>query len=85
MRHAGALAERLVGADWMRWLMMLPLWRGALVLGYHRVLEDASDTPFDPGVVSATPGALDAQLQLITRRGSWIALECPGGTSWPGC
>jgi peptidoglycan/xylan/chitin deacetylase (PgdA/CDA1 family) len=81
MRHVGALAESLVGAAWMRWLMTLPLWRGALVLAYHRVLEDASDTPFDPGVVSATPGALDAQLQLITRHFEVVspgALEADG-------
>lgn len=67
MPQAGALAQSLVGAAAMRWLMRLPLWRGALVLGYHRILEDAADTAFDPGVVSATPETLDAQLRLITR------------------
>jgi peptidoglycan/xylan/chitin deacetylase (PgdA/CDA1 family) len=67
MRHAGALAESVVGSALIRSLLRLPLWRGALILGYHRILKSEADTAFDPGVVSATPAGLDAQLQLITR------------------
>jgi peptidoglycan/xylan/chitin deacetylase (PgdA/CDA1 family) len=67
MPHPGAVAESLAGASSMGWLLKLPLWRGVLVLGYHRIVEDGSESPFDPGVVSASRSALDAQLQLITR------------------
>jgi peptidoglycan/xylan/chitin deacetylase (PgdA/CDA1 family) len=84
MPHAGALAESLVGAPWMRWLMTLPVWRGALVLGYHRILDEASDTPFDPGVVSATPAALDAQLRLITRHFDVVSPDALEADVTPG-
>jgi peptidoglycan/xylan/chitin deacetylase (PgdA/CDA1 family) len=67
MPHLGALAQSFAGASTMQWLLRLPLWRGALVLGYHRVLEPGTDNPFDDGVVSATPAMLDAQLRMITR------------------
>jgi peptidoglycan/xylan/chitin deacetylase (PgdA/CDA1 family) len=67
MPRLGALAQSFTGAAAMQWLLQLPLWRGALVLGYHRVLEPGTENPFDDGVVSATPATLDAQLRLITR------------------
>jgi peptidoglycan/xylan/chitin deacetylase (PgdA/CDA1 family) len=51
----------------MSWLLRLPLWRGVLVLAYHRIHEDGQDVRFDSGVVSASPATLDAQLDFITR------------------
>jgi peptidoglycan/xylan/chitin deacetylase (PgdA/CDA1 family) len=68
-----AAAEALVGAPWMSVLRRLPAWRGALVLAYHRVLPNPEDVPFDPGVVSATPAMLDAQLELLTRNFEVVA------------
>jgi peptidoglycan/xylan/chitin deacetylase (PgdA/CDA1 family) len=50
----------------MSWLLKLPLWRGVLVLGYHRI-ADGEETPFDPGVLSATEPEFDAQLRLLKR------------------
>jgi peptidoglycan/xylan/chitin deacetylase (PgdA/CDA1 family) len=63
----GAAAESLVGSPMMRWLLRLPLWRGVLVLAYHRIQREDEETPFDPGVVSATPAILDRQLALMAR------------------
>jgi peptidoglycan/xylan/chitin deacetylase (PgdA/CDA1 family) len=65
MPRIGALAEAAVGGTSLRRLAGLPLWRGALVLGYHRIADGDEQTPFDPGLFSATPATLDAQIRFI--------------------
>ena len=45
-------------------LRRLGAWRGLLVLNYHRIGE-ASRSPFDRGVFSASPAELDQQLRLL--------------------
>jgi peptidoglycan/xylan/chitin deacetylase (PgdA/CDA1 family) len=83
MRRPGALAQSFTGAAAMQWLLRLPLWRGALVLGYHRVLEPGTDNPFDDGVVSATPSTLDAQLRLISRYFEVVTPDALGARARP--
>jgi peptidoglycan/xylan/chitin deacetylase (PgdA/CDA1 family) len=85
MMRPGALARSLAGSAAMQWLLRLPLWRGALVLGYHRLLEPGSENPFDDGVVSATPATFDAQLRLITRCFEVVTPDALGpGSGSPG-
>jgi peptidoglycan/xylan/chitin deacetylase (PgdA/CDA1 family) len=67
MAGAGRFAANVLGAPWMGWLLRLPPWRGTLVLGYHRILEDGTETPLDPAVVSATRSDFAEQLRLIVR------------------
>jgi peptidoglycan/xylan/chitin deacetylase (PgdA/CDA1 family)/ubiquinone/menaquinone biosynthesis C-methylase UbiE len=74
-----ALAEGLVGARPMSSLVKLPLWRGVLVLAYHRILDDREEAPFDGGVYSATPSMLDAQLQFLTRNFEVVSPEALAG------
>jgi peptidoglycan/xylan/chitin deacetylase (PgdA/CDA1 family) len=59
----------------MSWLLKLPLWRGALVLAYHRMLDRGEETPFDPGLFSAAPSTLDPQMQFITRHFQVVSPE----------
>lgn len=51
----------------MAWLAKLPLWRGAIVLAYHRMYRDGEETAFDPGTLSATQASLADQLEFLTR------------------
>ena len=63
VERAAALLERTrLG----RLARRLPLWRGVLVLNYHR-MGDVTATPLDPGLFSATADELDAQLELLAR------------------
>lgn len=81
MASPGAVAETLIGAPWMEWLARLPLWSGALVLGYHRIQTDDAETTFNRGVVSASGATFDAQLGFITQHFDVVAadyLERPG-------
>jgi peptidoglycan/xylan/chitin deacetylase (PgdA/CDA1 family) len=55
-------------------LRRLPLWRGVVVLGYHRV-GDPSKTLLDRGVFSATAADFDAQLDVLARSFEVIALD----------
>src|SRR5919198_1509945 len=71
----GAVGEMLVGSQSMSWLAKLPLWRGVLVLAYHRMHDGGGETPFDPGVFSATPSTLDAQMRFITRNFQVVSPE----------
>jgi peptidoglycan/xylan/chitin deacetylase (PgdA/CDA1 family) len=41
-------------------------WSGVLALAYHRI-GDGSASPFDRGLWSASPAALDAQIQFLKR------------------
>jgi peptidoglycan/xylan/chitin deacetylase (PgdA/CDA1 family) len=61
-----AAAAKLVGARPLGWLARVPLWRGALVLAYHRIARDDGRVEFDPGVYSATTAGFDAQLGFLT-------------------
>ena len=83
MPRPRALAQSLVGASSVGWLSKLPLWRGVLVLGYHRIQEDPENATFDSGVFSATPSTLDDHLQFITRHFEVVSVEAierdPGG------
>ncbi len=72
------MGEAFAGARPMSWLLKLPTWRGALVLAYHRILDRNGETPFDPGVFSATPSMLDAQMQFITRHFQVVSPEAIG-------
>ena len=63
VERAAALLERSRAGVVAR---RLPLWRGALVLNYHR-MGDASGTELDPGLFSATAEELDAQLGQLAR------------------
>ena len=69
------MAEALVGSPSMSWLLKLAPWRGTLVLAYHRIADERKPTSFDPGVFSATPQALDAQLAFITRHFEVVSPE----------
>ena len=51
-----------------------PLWRGVLVLNYHRI-DDGSRSVLDRGVLSATPEALDAQLRFLRQHVEVVRLE----------
>ena len=70
----GAMAASLIGAGWMEWLARLPLWRGALVLAYHRIEGDGTPV-LDRGVLSATPSSFDAQMRFITRHFDVVPVE----------
>jgi peptidoglycan/xylan/chitin deacetylase (PgdA/CDA1 family) len=52
----------------------LPLWRGVVVLGYHRI-GDPAGTDLDRGVFSATAEDFDAQLALLARAFDVIGLD----------
>lgn len=54
--------------------MRLPLWRGALVLNYHR-LFDGRPSLFHPGLFSATSDRLERQLVLIKRHFDVISAD----------
>ncbi|MEO8092011.1 MAG: polysaccharide deacetylase family protein [bacterium] len=70
------MAEALVGSPAMEWLLKLPsLWRGVLVLAYHRIQESDQETPFDSGVFSATPSTFEAQLRFLTRHFQVVSPE----------
>ena len=62
-RRAGVALERS-GAT--RLLRRLPVWRGALVLTYHRIAAGTGDL-LDRDVWSATPEALDEQVAWLCR------------------
>lgn len=64
---AGALRV-LGGAHLFR---LAPLWRGLLILNYHR-LGDALASPFDRDLFSATAEAFDAQLAFLRRHADVI-------------
>jgi peptidoglycan/xylan/chitin deacetylase (PgdA/CDA1 family) len=51
----------------------LPLWRGVVVLGYHRI-GDLNTTQLDRGVYSATEEQFDAQLDALSGSFDVIAL-----------
>jgi peptidoglycan/xylan/chitin deacetylase (PgdA/CDA1 family) len=70
-----AVGEALAGARAMSWLLRLPLWRGAVVLAYHRMGEGPDQTPFHPGMLSATPAAFDAQLGFLRRHFDVVSPE----------
>lgn len=70
-----AVGEALAGARPMSWLLRLPAWRGVLVLAYHRMHQGHEETPFDPGLFSATPSSLDAQLEFMTRHFEVVSPE----------
>jgi peptidoglycan/xylan/chitin deacetylase (PgdA/CDA1 family) len=55
----------------------LPLWRGVVVLGYHRI-GDPTATQFDRGVFSASADAFDAQLEVLSRHFDVIGLDALG-------
>ncbi|MGB2710613.1 MAG: polysaccharide deacetylase family protein, partial [Conexibacter sp.] len=60
-------AAAALDARWLRALLArLPLWRGVLVLNYHRV-GDGSATPWDHTLWSATAEGFDAQLTFLAR------------------
>jgi peptidoglycan/xylan/chitin deacetylase (PgdA/CDA1 family) len=67
MRMPGkrSAAATLMGSRPLGWLARIPLWRGTLVLAYHRIARDPGDIEFDPGVYSATAAGFDAQLQFL--------------------
>jgi peptidoglycan/xylan/chitin deacetylase (PgdA/CDA1 family) len=52
----------------------LPLWRGVVVLGYHRIGDPATGV-LDRGVFSATPEAFEEQMQLLARNFDVIGLD----------
>jgi peptidoglycan/xylan/chitin deacetylase (PgdA/CDA1 family) len=54
-------------------LSRLNMWRGILALGYHRI-GDASKSPFDPELFSATPEAFDKQIRFLKR---WCDVIAP--------
>jgi peptidoglycan/xylan/chitin deacetylase (PgdA/CDA1 family) len=66
-RGPRALAQELVGAPSVTWLMRLPLWRGVTVLAYHRVYEHGPVDPFQAGMPEPSAATFEAQLELITR------------------
>lgn len=69
--RAAALLERSgLGAL----LRRMPLWRGVVVLGYHRI-GDPGSTQLDRGVFSASAEDLDAQVELLARSFDVIALD----------
>lgn len=69
--RAAALLERSgLGAL----LRRMPLWRGVVVLGYHRIGDPAS-TDLDHGVFSAGAEDLNAQVELLARSFDVIALD----------
>jgi len=70
-----ATAEAVVGARPMSWLARLPIWRGALILGYHRIHPENEGTAFDPGTLSATPSTFDAQLRFLSRHFEVVSPE----------
>lgn len=55
-----------------RVLRRLPLWRGTLVLNYHRIAR-SRDELHDPGVWAATPEAFDEHVALLGRETDLIA------------
>jgi peptidoglycan/xylan/chitin deacetylase (PgdA/CDA1 family) len=68
--RAAALLERSgLGAVVRR----LPLWRGVVALGYHRI-GDPATAQLDRGVYSATEEDFDAQLDLLSKDFDVIAL-----------
>ncbi len=72
MNRRRALAGAL-GVQPLRALVSrLPLWRGLLVLAYHRI-GDGSTSRFDRGVWSATEEGFDAQLRFLRRHADVIA------------
>lgn len=71
----GSVARGLFGAESMSWLTKLPLWRGTVVLAYHRMHREGEETPFDPGTFSASPSAFDAQLAFIARHFEVVSPE----------
>ena len=70
----GAVAASLIGAGWMEWLARLPLWRGTLVLAYHRIEGDGTPV-LDRGVLSATPSSFEAHMRFITRHFDVVPVE----------
>ena len=47
-------------------LARAPLWNGLTVLNYHRIGEPGN-SPFDPGLFSATPAQFAAQVRFLTQ------------------
>lgn len=47
-------------------LARAPLWNGLTVLNYHRIGEPG-DSPYDPGLFSATPAQFAAQVRFLTQ------------------
>ena len=79
----GVGATAVVGSRPLGWLARLPLWRGVLILGYHRVEAGSEEDAMQSGMV--TSSALDAQLGVLTRYfdvispdGIAAALRAPG-------
>lgn len=62
-----AVAEAVIGSGWAGWLPRLRLWRGAVVLAYHRLYEAGEQPPFNRALLSATPEEFDAQLRFLGR------------------
>jgi peptidoglycan/xylan/chitin deacetylase (PgdA/CDA1 family) len=69
------LAAQLSAATgFTRILELLPKRRLLMILNYHRI-GDAAQTPYDPGVFSATAEEFDAQVTYLKRRFRILNLE----------
>jgi peptidoglycan/xylan/chitin deacetylase (PgdA/CDA1 family) len=73
MRRARA-AALLEKTGLGRLLRRLPLWRGVVVLGYHRI-GDPRESELDRGVFSASEDAFDAQLDMLSTDFEVIGLD----------
>ena len=60
------LAEWLGSAGLLRAAEWLPRRECLVVMNHHRI-GDARKTPYDPGVFSATPEALEQQVRFLKR------------------
>jgi peptidoglycan/xylan/chitin deacetylase (PgdA/CDA1 family) len=71
-------SERVADAidrPWLRELLArVPVWRGVLVLNYHRV-GDSAGQPWDRTLWSASAEALDQQLELLAAEADVIGLD----------
>jgi peptidoglycan/xylan/chitin deacetylase (PgdA/CDA1 family) len=69
-REAAARVFEGSGLGWL--LRRLGVWRGLLILNYHR-LARAAEEVLDAGVWSATPEAFEAQVRLLRRETDLLA------------
>ena len=69
------LAHRLGALPAMR-IVRDAWWGGLRILAYHRILESAEPTgfTFDPGLISTSASAFDAQMEVLKRHYHPIAL-----------
>jgi len=72
--RSARIAAVLAAGGVLRLLEHLPVWRGVLVLNYHRIGSPAA-SELDRGLFSASPEQFEAQMHYLSRRTEVVPLD----------